>query len=98
MKNEKWFVDEESDGQLWIVSNEDETIPIMKICHKEIQIGTNSYKLEVTDKETVIAKLSSKAPEMHEALKDVHTDITIVGEVSRATLEKIKSILKELKS
>ena len=35
--------------------------------------------------------------EMHEALKDVHTDITIVGEVSHATLDKIKSLLKELK-
>ena len=44
------------------------------------------------------ARLISKAPEMHEALRDVRTDITIVGKVSHATLEKIKLILKELKS
>ena len=42
--------------------------------------------------------LESKAPEMHELLKDVQTDFTIVGEVSQETVEKINFILKELKS
>jgi len=34
---------------------------------------------------------------MHKALKEVKSDINIVGEVSKKTLEKINSILKELK-
>lgn len=35
---------------------------------------------------------------MYQTLKEVKADINIVGQVSKATLEKINSLLKELKS
>ena len=44
------------------------------------------------------AKKYSERTEMHQVLKEVRSDINIVGQVSHATLEKIKTLLKELKS
>ena len=41
---------------------------------------------------------SEQFDRMYQTLKEVQTDINIVGQVSHATLKKIISILKELKS
>ena len=56
-ENQKWSIEKEIDGQLWI--NYGNQL-IAKICHGELQGG----KLEITQEEKDNAKLISKAPEL----------------------------------
>ena len=59
--------------------------------------SSNINSEKIINENLANAKLISKCPEMHQTLKEVQSDINIVGEVSKETLEKIIAILKELK-
>ena len=56
-ENQKWNIEKETDGQLWIDCNGE---LIAKICHQE----NSSGKLEIEQDEKDNARLISKSPEM----------------------------------
>ena len=49
-----------------------------------------------TNAQQQLIKLKEQNKKMHQALKQVQSDINIAGEISQETREKIKSILKEI--
>ncbi len=98
-------IDQESDGQLWIVSDLDETKPMMKVCQGEIVTGINSSRMEITEENKGDAKLACKASKMYEALEDEKMflaeilmrceDANICNDIS-IRMSRIKSLLKEI--